>query len=104
MRNPSSCDKRIDLPAALERLRKFVATQRDTLLFGTFYIDSPDRDVLTELWKTLHLSLNERDCDFLAVDSQSPIKKFEDWTPYDGKRHRRMYFNFPDNIGHLSQS
>ena len=99
-----ACDKRIDVPKALQTVAQFIEdVPRDTLLFGTFYVDSPDRDQLTELWKKLHLTLNGRDCDFLAVDSQSPIKKFEDWTPYDGKRHKRSYFNFPDNIGHLSR-
>lgn len=100
--NNHACDKRIDLPAAHKRLAEFVERKRSTLLFGTFYIDSPDRDQLTDLWKRLHLALNP-DCDFLAVDSQSPISKFADWTPYDGKRHSRMYFNFSDNIGHLSR-
>jgi Methyltransferase domain len=100
------CDKRIDMPRALARVKEFVATdrRRSTLVFGTFYVDSPDRDNLTDLWKKLHLALNASSCDFLAVDSQSPISKFADWHPYDGKRHRRMYFNFPDNIGHLSRA
>jgi len=97
-----SCNKRIDLPIAQQRLQQFLEQRRSTLLFGTFYVDSPDRDALTDLWKRLHLALND-DCDVLAVDSHSPIKKFEDWPPYDGKRHRRMYFSFPDNIGHLSR-
>jgi hypothetical protein len=100
--NKHRCDKTIDVPKALAAVTAFAAS-RSTLLFGTFYVDSPDRDNLTDLWKRLHFSLNDRDCDFLSVDSQSPIKKFEDWTPYDGKRHRRMVFNFPDNIGHLSR-
>jgi hypothetical protein len=99
-----ACDKRIDMPKALATVKGFLKQpQTDTLLFGTFYVDSPDRAGLTDLWERLHFSLNERDCDFLAVDSQSPIKKFEDWSPYDGKRHKRMYFNFPDNVGHLSR-
>jgi len=98
------CDKRIDLPVALARLQAFTATtHRNILLFGTFYVDSVDREALTELWITLHTALNDANCDFLVVDSQSPIKKFQDWHPYDGKRHRRMYYNFPDNIGHLSR-
>jgi predicted SAM-dependent methyltransferase len=100
--NKHRCDKTIDVPKAVTAVTAFAA-RRSTLLFGTFYVDSPDRDNLTDLWKRLHFSLNERDCDFLAVDSQSPILKFEDWTPYDGKRHHRMVFNFPDNIGHLSR-
>lgn len=78
-------------------------TQRGVLIFGTFFVDSPDRERLTEHWIKLHTTLNP-DCDFLAVDSQSPIRKFEDWTPYDSQRHKRMYFNFPDNIGHLSRA
>jgi predicted SAM-dependent methyltransferase len=100
--NKHRCDKAIDVPKALAAVTAFAA-RRSTLLFGTFYVDSPDRDNLTDLWMRLHFSLNERECDFLAVDSQSPIRKFEDWTPYDGRRHHRMVFNFPDNIGHLSR-
>jgi hypothetical protein len=102
------CDKRIDLPRALVQLKDFVGPAAlskccSTLLFGTFYVDSPDRSNLTDLWEKLHLTLNGGDCDFLAVDSQSPIKKLGDWTLYDGTRHHKMYFNFPDNIGHLSR-
>jgi hypothetical protein len=102
--NSHGCDKRIDVPKALEALADFIEKPRDksTLLFGTFYIDSPDRDQLTDLWIKLHTTLNP-DCDFLAVDSQSPIQKFVGWTRYDGRRRPRMYFNFDDNIGHLSR-
>jgi ADP-heptose:LPS heptosyltransferase len=106
------CNKHITLAPAIEQINQFVdqhvkakpivAHTGGTLIFGTFYIDSEDRRNLTELWKRVHLTLNP-DCDFLAVDSQSPMKMFEDWTPFDGKRHRRMYFNFPDNVGHLSR-
>jgi predicted SAM-dependent methyltransferase len=100
------CDKRIDVPKALASVAAFVeqCNAKKILLFGTFYVDSPDRDQLTDLWKQLHVALNEQDCDFLAIDSQSPLAKFADWTPYDGKRHPRTIFNFPDNIGHLSRA
>jgi len=99
-----ACNKRINMDAALPKVKEFVGTRRNanTLVFGTFYIDSEDRIGLTDLWKKLHLTLND-DCDFLAVDSQSPVKKFADWTPYDGWRHHCMYFNFANNIGHLSR-
>jgi hypothetical protein len=101
-----ACDKRIDVPKALIALDGFVRerfdSSRNTLIFGTFYVDSPDRDQLTDLWIKLHTALNP-DCDFLAVDSQSPIQKFDGWRAYDGRRHRRMYWNFEDNIGHLSR-
>lgn len=101
-----TCDKSTDVPAALKSVTAFVESKvikkNKVLLFGTFYIDSPDRENLTDLWIKLHTTLNP-DCDFLAVDSQSPSKKFESWTPYDGQRHERTYFNFPDNIGHLSR-
>jgi ADP-heptose:LPS heptosyltransferase len=127
------CKKHITLPPATDRINRFIAqfvkprevmqdngvsandktqpasiatpsvpAETSTLIFGTFYVDSEDRRNLTELWKRVHLTLNP-DCDFLAVDSQSPMKMFEDWTPYDGQRHRQMYFNFTDNIGHLSR-
>src|SRR5262252_337681 len=98
------CDKRIDLPKALMAVKEFaLGKQNNTLLFGTFYIDSADRSNLTDLWKRLHLTLNGADCDFLAVDSQSPLYKFREWHLYDGVRHHLMYWNFPDNIGHLSR-
>jgi len=99
-----ACDKRIDLPKALMAVKEFaLGKQNNTLLFGTFYIDSADRSNLTDLWKRLHLTLNGADCDFLAVDSQSPLYKFREWHLYDGVRHHLMYWNFPDNIGHLSR-
>ena len=98
------CDKRIDLAPALARVKEFTSglDKERTLIFGTFYVDSPDRDKLTDLWIELHTKLNP-DCDFLAVDSQSPVRKFESWHRWDGKRHQRMYYDFPDNIGHLSR-
>jgi predicted SAM-dependent methyltransferase len=97
-----NCDKRIDVAKALPQVREFAeSVQTRILLFGTFYIDSPDRENLTRLWQRLHIALNERDCDFLAVDSQSPIAMFADWQP--PARRKRMVFNFPDNIGHLSR-
>ena len=122
-----NCNKQISIEPAIQRIKAFVAehignksrpaltamreppravepeaSKGDILIFGTFYVDSSDRDHLTELWIRLHTALNP-ECDFLAVDSQSPLHKFDDWTPYDGKRHRLMYWNFPDNIGHLSR-
>jgi hypothetical protein len=42
-----------------------------TLIFGTTYIDSPDREHLTHQWLMLTRHLNP-DCDILMVDSASP--------------------------------
>jgi ubiquinone/menaquinone biosynthesis C-methylase UbiE len=102
------CDKRIDVHAALGKAIGFASgldkeRTNSTLVFGTFYVDSPDRDQLTDLWRKLHVELNGDGCDFLAVDSASPIKKFDDWPRYDGQRHHFSYYNFPYNIGHLSR-
>jgi hypothetical protein len=118
-------DKKIDLPPALDRVREFAAQWRTslpkttpaagptegagaapppeggarsrTLIFGTTYVDSADRQKLTVQWLFLHRALNP-DCDFLLVDSASPLPIIQ---PSNGPRCE--VFQFGDNVGHLSR-
>lgn len=95
------CDKRIDVPAQKARLEAFVGDvlagpkpgRPKVLIFGTTYVDSEDRALLTRQWAELHRHLNA-DCDFLLVDSASP-----DMPAIEGLE----IFDFGDNIGHLSR-
>lgn len=108
--------KHITLPPAIERLEKFVqehaAVRRSpkravsvsvstrkprVLLFGTTYVDSPDRVNLTRLWLRTHDALNP-DCDLMLVDSASP-RLHEVEIPARCRVHQ-----FGDNVGHLSRS
>lgn len=92
------CDKTIDLPAALGKVRDFVSEHVETdprvLIFATTYIDTPERLRLTRQWVELHKRLNPG-CDFLIVDSKSPV----DLSSLDCE-----VWSFPDNIGHLSRN
>jgi len=134
------CEKRIDVPKALERVNEFVnqnlkakgdvaqaasaaeqpapqapepREHRDAkkiLVFATVYVDSEARRKLTDHWLTLHQHLNGDACDFLIVDSQSPVKPFIHDAKHgifevykSGKPAHRMLHEFPDNIGHLSR-
>lgn len=76
------------------------------LIFATTYVEDEDRMELTRLWVRMHSNLNP-ECDILLVDSQSPKMKLgaiERFTTYQlGKTAKRMYYNFPDNVGHLSR-
>ena len=95
-----SCSKHITLAPALERLQAFVQEidQPRVLIFGTAYMDTPQRAALTTLWRRLHGVLNP-ECDRLLVDSASPIRDgFDDLSP------RERVFDFGDNIGHLSRN
>lgn len=60
------------------------------LIFGTCYAATEDAARLTGQWVELHQRLNP-DCDFLLVDSASPL-------PIKGP-----VWSFDDNIGHLSK-
>lgn len=116
-----SCDKRIDVPAAIARMQAFIdsasiehlaagsssgATDHPAntsdkpriLIFGTVFEDNATRARLTDLWVELHRAVNP-DCDLLLVDSESPHM------PRIPARHPHgvAYFNFGDNIGHLSR-
>jgi ADP-heptose:LPS heptosyltransferase len=122
-------DKKIDIPAALDRLRPFVDQYRtrtrahvtgtpvhgtetpltagmvaaalpsSTLIFGTIYVDGPERQRLTEQWLTLNSALNP-DCDLLLVDSASPVPLVHAGFAMPP---RAEVFNFGDNVGHLSR-
>lgn len=64
------------------------------LLFGTCYVDSPDRAELTRKWAALMLRLNS-DCDIWLIDSKSPMLPTLD--------QNVRVFSFAENIGHLSR-
>jgi hypothetical protein len=98
-----SCDKTIDLEAALPKVKEFAEQHEEqkprVLIFATTYVDTPERLRLTHQWCDLHRHLNP-DCDFLLVDSQSPLG------PLTAGHHKDEVevFSFPDNIGHLSRN
>lgn len=98
-----SCDKTIDLEAALPKVEafaeQFARPKLRALIFGTTYVDTPQRLRLTRLWSDLHRHLNP-DCDFLLVDSRSPLG------PLAAGLHKGEVdvYSFPDNIGHLSRN
>jgi hypothetical protein len=105
------CDKTITLPPALQRIAQFVREHVDkserittvprVLIFATTYVDSPHRKHLVDHWLDLHARLNP-DCDFLIVDSNSPLLFAQDFADCS-QRSQRMLYRFPDNIGHLSR-
>lgn len=64
-----------------------------TLLFGTTYVDSPDRVRVLELW--MKAAMRNRGCDVMIVDSASPM------FPHVPLRIR--FNSFRDNVGHLSR-
>lgn len=66
------------------------------LIFGTCYVDTPERLRLTRQWARLHRTLNP-DCDLLLVDSCSPLLSAADVQDIE-------LFSFADNIGHLSRN
>lgn len=61
-----------------------------TLIFGTTYIATQERQRLTKHWIDLHRRLNP-ECDFLLIDSASPLP-----VPAGVPAH-----SFADNIGHF---
>lgn len=96
------CKKTIDMEKALPKVRAFAeehAGKPRVLIFGTTYVDTPERLRLTHQWCELHRHLNP-DCDLLLVDSASPLgplvpERFEGDVEV---------FSFADNIGHLSRN
>jgi hypothetical protein len=104
------CDKTITLEPAIERIEAFVAEHVDmsvspavvadkprTLIFATTYVDTQERARLTKQWADVHKTLNP-DCDFLIVDSASPLID-ADTIEWNGAPIHQM----GDNIGHLSR-
>lgn len=65
------------------------------LIFGTSYVDTPEKAELISLWCSYHASLN--DCDMLIVDSASPMMPTLPVSP------RFVLKQFSDNIGHLAR-
>jgi hypothetical protein len=128
-----NCDKRIDVPVALERVKRFVGeTKRlpsvvteslanaapsslgpvkvgeenprgNTLIFATVFVDSGARQNLTQQWLELTSALNPG-VPLLLVDSKSPLPLVsEPWRLLHPEIQYRI-FNFGDNIGHLSRN
>lgn len=106
------CDKTISLPPALERVKAFAEVyakpRKKVLVFGTVWEDCQERAHLTDLWLSFHPQKSP-ECDFMLVDSASPWHPaIEERHPAmvsyeEGMRGRRMFYDFPDNIGHLSR-
>ena len=72
------------------------------LIFGTTWVDTPERMKLFQQWAKLHGSLNPH-CDLLFVDSRSPLIWAASGNPFHGAIPEGVRgFSFPDNIGHLS--
>lgn len=74
------------------------------LVYATTYVDSGDREQLTRQWLDLHTALNP-ECDFLIVDSASPLPVLPlEWSErFKAEPQRFKFFNFGDNVGHLSR-
>jgi SAM-dependent methyltransferase len=103
------CDKRLTVEPHIERIRAFIAEtiaaprrapmvvselRHRILIFATTYIDSEPRALLMRQWTDLHTRLNP-DCDFLIVDSASPMAS--------ALPAQCRVVSFSDNIGHLSR-
>lgn len=122
-------DKKIDVPAAIDRITAFVEQLRRgepiaigsrpaevaegsagqvaatpapprVLIYGTIFVDSQPRQKLCEQWLTLHRHLNH-DCDLLLVDSKSPLPLTS--SGFEWPANAKVW-DFGDNIGHLSRS
>lgn len=74
------------------------------LIFATTYVDSSDREKLTRQWLDLHSAINP-ECDFLIVDSNSPKPVLDpEWVArFKAEPQRFKFFDFGDNVGHLSR-
>jgi hypothetical protein len=143
------CNKTITIPPAKKRLIEFTkkilggvkvnrVTPQDViattkvakpriLIFGTCYVDTPEREELTRMWYELHSQLNPG-CDLMLIDSASPLLKLEKFgavfksvenstagwmwriaTEHDSSTHFELQkgfwvYQFKDNIGHLSRN
>jgi hypothetical protein len=76
------------------------------MIFGTIYVDTPERLKLTHQWCKLHRALNP-DCDLLLVDSCSPMIWRGPWEAFPEaiepiNEAKVGLVSFDDNIGHLS--
>ncbi|MER9937423.1 methyltransferase domain-containing protein [Mesorhizobium sp. M0088] len=89
------CDKTIDMVDALPKVEAFAALhgkQPRVLVFGTTYVDTPEKQGLAAQWEELHRRLNPGVA-LLLVDSHSPQALPETVEKYA----------FPDNVGHLAR-
>ncbi|TPI13860.1 methyltransferase domain-containing protein [Mesorhizobium sp. B4-1-1] len=73
-----------------------VKVQAKEYIFGTTYVDTPDKQKLAGQWETLHRSINGRAVDLLLVDSASPL-------PLLAVERGAEKYAFPDNVGHLAR-
>ncbi|AEH88191.1 methyltransferase domain-containing protein [Mesorhizobium opportunistum] len=100
------CDKTIDLAKAVPLVETFAIEHGATpriLVFGTTYVDTPDKAKLAEQWQALHEDLNPG-AHLLLVDSASPEWWCEDGSPKpDDTMPGCQIYSFPDNIGHLAR-
>ncbi|ESY72526.1 hypothetical protein X740_33225 [Mesorhizobium sp. LNHC221B00] len=92
------CNKDIDLADALPKVQAFATLhgkQPRVLVFGTTFVDSPEKARLVGQWQSLHRAVNDWSVDLLLVDSASPV--------LDGWPVEAHVYRFPDNIGHLAR-
>lgn len=102
------CDKRIDVPLALDQIRSFVnlhcavkiKPDPRVLIVGTTWVNNRDRTTLFDQYLKVIEKINPN-CDILIVDAPSPRPIASDFAPYAGKPGRRMIHRFASNIGHL---
>lgn len=116
----NKCRKHITLEPAIARIADFVkehclapevvaVPKPRVLIYATTYVDCKERLLLTKHWLDLHQKLNP-DCDFLLVDSMSPMQKdilalgkFTQPGDVEQEGQKLRFFTFPDNVGHLSR-
>jgi hypothetical protein len=102
------CDKRIDVPLALDRIKGFVMEHTSAsyvpdpkiLIVGTTWVNNRDRAILFDNYMAVIEKLNPN-CDLLIVDAPSPRELNHSLVPYEGKPGHRMIHRFDSNIGHL---
>ncbi|RUU23682.1 methyltransferase domain-containing protein [Mesorhizobium sp. M7A.T.Ca.TU.009.01.3.2] len=93
------CDKTIDLAKAMPLVESFAIEHGATpriLVFGTIYVDTPEKQKLAGQWEALHRKVNGWAVDLLLVDSASPVPLLE-------VEEGAEKYAFPDNIGHLAR-
>lgn len=101
-------NRTITLPPAREKIAAFLEQYRRprTLIFCTNYVDNDERARVFDYWLTIATRDNPR-CDVLVVDT--PSSRVWEIDPKwgfikheKGLRAPRMFYRFPDNIGHLN--
>ncbi|WP_027037890.1 methyltransferase domain-containing protein [Mesorhizobium ciceri] len=93
------CDKTIDMAKAVPLVEAFATEHAATpriLVFGTTYVDTPEKQKLAGQWEALHRKVNGWAVDLLLVDSASSV-------PLLAVEEGAEKYAFPDNIGHLAR-